>query len=149
MMKQITKLPAAMGLLALMFFAAPQAEALEQVCMRANVGIGYVFQFRVAWGVDGRAFPGAAREGRPFNIDGVTPWSGDTYLGHNRCANVRRIPNGSTVLVQLRENGNWTYCRNWDNNDWGLATAHGNRRTLWLDAWGQSRGANCKLWKFE
>lgn len=150
MMSQMAKLPAALGLLGLMIFTVAEAAALQRVCMRANPGIGYVFQFRAAWGVSPAEFFAADEDRRPFNIDGVSGWSGDVLLTRSGCVDVSAAPADSILLVQLREGvNNRTYCRDWDNNEWGLARAHGDRETLWLDAWGLSSNMDCKLWKYE
>ena len=143
MNKQIMKLPAAFALLALMFFAAPRAEALERVCMRANFDISYVFQFRVFWyaEVDGR------------NRNDLTGWSENVYLGQNRCVDVRSVPDGAELEVQIQElrvrSPHRVFCNDWDNNPMGVASAHANKRTLWLDAWGALGSGECKLWRYE
>ena len=147
MMKRITKLPAALALpalLALVFFAAPRAEALERVCMRANFGIGYIYQFQVSWH-QGRIVPGTTGH--------RSDWSEDVYLGRNRCLDVSDTPDNALLNVAMREFRDGTfftiYCRDWENRARGVAVAHPHKTTLWLDAWGISGYTRCKLWKYE
>ena len=161
MNKRVTKLLAALtlsALLALMFFAVPPAEALERVCMRGNVGIGYVARFRVFWEND------RADEDEEENASGRTGWSGHVRLAHSTCVDVGHVPDDSRVMVELREisfmeiflsepherrESEWVFCNDWDNNPMGVAVAHPNWDALWLDAWGLSERETCKLWKYE
>ena len=150
MTRQIAKLPAALAplaSLALMFFLVPPAEALERVCMRGNPGIAYVFRFRVFWESD---------RGSEDSMTGQTGWSGDVHLAQPGCVDVSDVPGDSRMMIEMREinfldppDKIRKFCRDWDNDGWGVAVAHPDLETLWLDAWGTLGWGNCKLWKFE
>lgn len=146
----IKKTLAAMALLTLGLLPAPDADAYRQVCMKAKFGIGYIFKFRVAWGMDWSHFHAATAEGRPYHIDGVTPWSGDVHLVKNRCVSMDRVPANKHFTVQMRSG---TYrpllCKDWDNNKPFIARNAPERKTLWLDAWGSLPSQHCKAWKFD
>lgn len=151
MKNSMKKILAAAALLALGALPAPEAAAYRQVCMKAKFGIGYAFQFRVAWGVDYRPFHAARRDGRPYNVDGVTGWSGNVHLAKTQCIPVSHIPPGTQFVVQLRSAQSRYLCRDWGDRDVFTPKSVRERadKTLWLDAWGQLPNPRCKAWKFE
>ena len=151
MMKKAMKLPAALGLLALMIFPASESAAM-QACMKAVFGVGYVSKFRAAWGLEGwDEFQSAVREKRPFNVDGVTGWSGDVHLVKTRCIGLDHLPAGSSFTIQLKAaGGGRTMCKYFDEDNAAHfeRTTIPERQTLWLQAWGPSGNPQCKMWKF-
>ena len=154
MTMKIKKCMAALALLSLSAFAAPEAAAYKRVCMKADFGIGYAFKFRVIWASHWEIHS-ARWERRPFNPDGFTDWSGDVHLLQTRCIPIDQIPSGSYFLVRIQAIGmsNQTVCKDWANRDDFLGEKVPGREnlSLWLNAWGRVMpdSIRCKAWKFE